>query len=290
MCVNAFLMLVLLLGPPAQPVAPEASAVDSAAALAAQKAQLDAAEELLERGDAAGAEAAFKRLLEANPGHREVTLGLGRAYLAEQKYQLALNTFNGLLAVNDRDFQAVLGRARSLLGLGDGPKALEWSKKGMELNPDDIAAYKLLGDTYLHESVQDYPRAEATFRQAIAHAPADRLARLGLVKALSYQKKVKPAIELLEALAQEKPEDLAVQLKLAEATFSSDDLGRAMAVLEKILAVVPDHPEALRLREAVLSRRSFKIWLPIAAGILLPVIWFVFKRLRRGRVVREESA
>jgi len=256
---------------------PEAAPVDLAPALADARALLDG-------GDAPAAAAKAEALLKEHPDHRGARMLLGDAYLAQKKYQHALNAYSAVLLKDGKDAQACSGRARALVGLADVPKAIIWAKKATELAPDDLNGWYVLGEIYLHEKYLDAPRAEATFRQVLVLKPGDRKARLQLARALSYQKKVADAIVLLEALAAERPEDWEVQLKLAESYYAMRKLTPAEQVLEKILAAQPDHPGALRLIDEVRSRRSFLFWVPIGALILLPLLYLLFRRLKRGKM------
>ncbi len=269
-----------------------AAADDDAAGTVAAKAEtpvvdqsqdLARARALLDKGEVDAAVAAIEALLTDHPDHRDARMLLGDAYLVQKKYQHALNAYSAVLLRDGSDAQACSGRARALVGLADVPKAIIWAKKATELAPDDLHGWYVLGEVYLNEKYLDAPRAEATFRQILVLSPGDRTARLQLARALSYQKKVDQAIEVLEGLAAERPEDWEVQLKLAESYYAVRKLTASEQVLEKILAVEPDHSGALRLLDAVRGRRAYLFWVPIGALLLLPLLYLLFRRLKRGK-------
>jgi cytochrome c-type biogenesis protein CcmH/NrfG len=244
------------------------------------------ARELFDAGRSEKAAVRLEALLEQQPQHRAALLLLGHVRLAQKKYQHALNAFSEVL-LEDREVpEACWGRALALVGLADVPKATEWAKKATELAPDDLRAWEVLAQVYLSEGYLDAPRAEAAYRQMLVLDPDNRTARLGLARALSYQKQIEKAVELLEALAEERPEDWEVQFKLAESYYALRQLTPAEQVLERMLQARPEHAEARRLLEAVRSRRAYQIWIPVGAAVGVPLLVLLIRRLKRGRTFK----
>ncbi len=291
----AGLVAGLLLGGPgsavSQPRAAEqptgrASAADATGAELDAETVLAQARELFDAGRAEAAAEKLGALLEQQPKQRAALLLLGRVRLAQERYQHALNAFSEVL-IEDRSVpEACWGRALALAGLADVPKATEWAKKATELAPDSLRAWEVLAEIYLSEGYLDAPRAEAAYRQMLLLDPDNRSARLGLARALSYQKQIEQAVELLEELAEQRPEDWPVQFKLAESYYALRQLTPAERVLERILAARPEHVEARRLLEAVRSRRAYQIWIPVSAAIGVPLLVLLVRRLKRGRTFK----
>ena len=78
-------------------------------------------------------------------------LSRGEEHLKQEQFQQALNDFSEILKTTPKDPEANLGRARALLGLGDGPKAVGPARMACELQPDNVRAWMVLGDAYAHE-------------------------------------------------------------------------------------------------------------------------------------------
>ncbi len=244
------------------------------------------AHELFDAGRTEKAAEKLEALLEQQPKQRAALLLLGHVRLAQQKYQHALNAFSEVLLEDRSVPEACWGRALALVELADVPKATKWAKKATELAPDDLRAWEVLAQVYLSEGYLDAPRAEAAYRQMLVLDADNRSARLGLARALSYQKQIEKAVELLEALAEQRPEDWEVQFKLAESYYALRQLTPAEQVLEKILQARPEHAEARRLLEAVRSRRAYQIWIPVSAAIGVPLLVLLVRRLKRGRTFK----
>ncbi len=248
--------------------------------------RLSEARKLLKSSRASDASAVLEAMLKDNPDNTEARMLLGHTYLKQKKYQHALNAFSSILLKNRKNPEACSGRALALVGLADVPKAIIWAKKAVELAPDDLHAWEILGQVYLTENYLDAPRAEAAYRQMLLLDGKNRKARLMLAKALSYQKKVDEAIVLLKQLVDESPNDTEAGIKLAESYYATRKLSKAEAVLKAILKSDKDNAKAKALLEAIASRRSYQFWVPVLVGIFVPLLYFLIRRMRKGRIVQ----
>lgn len=210
----------------------------------------------------------------------------GREHLKQEQYQQALNDFSEVLKSEPRNISANLGRARALLGLGDGPKAVGPARLACELGPENIPAWMVLGDAYAHDATQDFPRAAEAYQKVLDLDPENRRAGLKLARALSYQKEVDRAIGVLEGLLRHHPGDVLVLVKLAESYYAVRKLDRAEELLDRALGLSPENPEALRVAGQVRSRRAYNFWVPIIAIVAFPLIYLLVRFMRRGRVPR----
>ncbi len=216
----------------------------------------------------------------------DLLLKRGEEHLAREQYQQALNDFSEVLKSEPQDPGANLGRARALLGLGDGPKAVGPARLACELDPRSAPAWMVLGDAYAHEATQDFPRAAEAYRQVLKLDPQNRRAGLKLARALSYQKEVEQAIAVLEGVLQHHPEDVRVLLKLAESYYAIRKLDRAEELLGRALDADPENPEARRVAGQIRARRAYNFWVPVIAIIAFPLIYLLVRLMRRGRVPR----
>ena len=208
----------------------------------------------------------------------------GEEHLKQEKYQQALNDFSEILKSDSQNVPANLGRARALLGLGDGPKAVGPARLVCELQPENRAAWMVLGDAYSHENTQDYPRAAEAYQKVLDLDPGSKAAGLKLARALSFKKEVDQAIGVLEGVLKHHPEDVLVLVKLAESYYAIRKLDRAEDLLKRARKLSPDSPEVRRVADQISSRRAYNFWVPIIAIIAFPLIYLLVRFMRKGRV------
>jgi len=208
----------------------------------------------------------------------------GEEHLKQEKYQQALNDFSEVLKSEPRNLPANLGRARALLGLGDGPKAVGPARLVCEQEPENLAAWMVLGDAYAHENTQDFPRAAEAYQKALDLDPQNKNAGLKLARALSFTKEVDQAIGVLEDVLKHHPEDVLVLVKLAESYYAVRKLDRAEELLGRARKLAPDSPEVRRVADQIGSRRAYNFWVPVIAIIAFPLIYLLVRFMRKGRI------
>jgi len=208
----------------------------------------------------------------------------GEEHLKQEKYQQALNDFSEVLKSEPENVPANLGRARALMGLGDGPKAVGPARLVCEQQPENLEAWMVLGDAYSHENTQDFPRAAEAYQKVLDLDPKNRRAGLRLARALSFKKEVERAIGVLEGILKHHPEDVLVLVKLAESYFAIRKLDRAGELLGRAQKLAPDSPEVRRVADQISSRRAYNFWVPIIAVIAFPLIYLLVRFMRKGRV------
>jgi tetratricopeptide (TPR) repeat protein len=220
------------------------------------------------------------------PAEIEARLAKGQEYLAEKKFQKALIEFSEILKTEREHFEANLGRARALIGLGDSRKALDPARLATDLKPDSVRAWRLLGDAYAHPGTQDYPRASRAYRKVLKLEPASLEAAMSLARALSYMKEVEQAIGVLENARKHHPDELKLLTKLAESYYAIRKLDKAEELINQVLEKEPGHPEAKRVLEQIRGRRAYNLWVPIVAIVAFPLIIILVRRMKKGREVK----
>jgi len=238
----------------------------------------------LDRGELAEA---IRVLGEARAKGAEDTatrIALGRAYLAREMFQQALIEFSEVLKKDPNHVMANLGRADSLIGLGDARKAIGPAKLIVEIEPRSARAWRTLGRAYIHEQVADYPRAQAAFRRALELVPDSRDAAVNLARALSFAKKVDQAIEVLQKLHRKHPGDMPIVISLAESYYAIRKLDRAEKLIDEALAADPHDSDALRVRDQIRSRQAYNFWVPVIAVIAFPLLFVLIRWMKKGRV------
>ena len=160
-------------------------------------------------GDLAGAERAYRRVLELDPGNA--------AALAH-------------LAVFERG-RGNLEAARALLA------------RAVESAPDDASARGNLAN--LLQELGRLPEALSQYREALRLDPAHLSARYNLGKALQRLGEFEPAVECFEALCSLAPRDAGAWAALGLARQDAGRSEEALATWRRVLELDPGHAEAL---------------------------------------------
>jgi tetratricopeptide (TPR) repeat protein len=216
-------------------------------------------------------------------------LALGQAYLLREMHQKALIEFSEVLRHDPNHIQANLGRAESLIGLGDAKKAIGPVKLVTEIEPENARAWEILGNAYLHEQAQDFDKAQLAYRKALELNPSSRDAGVNLARALNYAKRVEEAITVLEAVRVKHPDDVSVMVKMAESFYAIRKLDKAELLLQEALELAPDDKEAKRVLGQVRSRQAYNFWVPIIAIIAFPLLYLAIRWMRRGKIPKVEE-
>ncbi len=222
-------------------------------------------------------------------GDPELRVALGGLYLARGMFQKALIEYSQLLLKDPNHVEANLGRADSLIGLGDAKKAVGPAKLVTEIEPELVRGWQVLGRAYLHDQQQDYQNAQKSFQRAAALAPADKQVGLLLARALNFDEKVEEAIGVMEALLDKHPGDRDVLVKLAEALYALRKLDRAANLAQEILDKNPEDADALHILRQIRSRQAYVFWVPVIALIAFPLFFFGVRWLKKGRIPKVES-
>ncbi len=159
----------------------------------------------------------LEREAHANPGSPEVLLNLGWAYWHSRKIDKAWNVGATLV----------------------------------KLDPENVAFMTFLANTEIER--KNYPRAIELTKRALQLAPDDKNASMVLARALFRGKRETEALATLDKLAAVYPDDASIRFR--KAAFLSD-LGRkkeALAALETLLAAEPGNAAYRRTRAKILS-------------------------------------
>jgi tetratricopeptide (TPR) repeat protein len=89
----------------------------------------------LDRGNPAGAKAAFTRLLAMVPGHPEATFGLGSALIQEGEFERAAEQFRRILAREPRHVRALLHLGHCLMELGRWDEGVASLRATIQIDP-----------------------------------------------------------------------------------------------------------------------------------------------------------
>jgi tetratricopeptide (TPR) repeat protein len=116
-----------------------------------------------------------------------------------------------------------------------------------EAQPDNAQVYCLEGQ--LHFDYARVPRAALdSYRRAVQLDPANEEARLGVAITALQAKLFAEAEEQLLYMRKCQPDNLRVQVALAECRYALGDREQAVRLVDDVLAQQPRHPSALALR------------------------------------------
>ena len=220
----------------------------------------------------------------------EVRSALGQIYLKREMFQKALIEFSEVLKDNPNQLQANLGRAESLIGLGDPRKAVGPVKLVTEIEPENTLAWEVLGNAYAHEQYQDFEKAQAAYKKALELNPKSKTAAMNLARALNFGKEVEQAIVVMESMHKQYPDDVAVAIKLAESYYAIRKLDRAEELIGQALEVDPGNKAALHVQDQIKSRQAYNFWVPIIAIIAFPILFLIIRWMRKGRLPKVKDA
>ncbi len=114
--------------------------------------------------------------------------------------------------------------------------------------PDNPQAHFLDGLFHLDYAHAARSAAETSYRRAVELDPDHEEARLGLAVTLIEEKKYAEAVEHLEYARRGQPDNLSVQVGLAECYSALGRHAEAVRLTDEVLARQPEHAMALSLR------------------------------------------
>ena len=172
--------------------------------------ELETAQRLVAAGQLTAAEAAYDRLLEADP--RRLDARLGRAYVRAFQH----------------DFEKAQADFREVLAADAG----------------NIGALSGLGYTFAWSGA--YPQAEQQFRRALELAPGQPDALKGLAYVALWRGDAPEAARRFEAISRDAPPSAEVQVGLGQSLFAAGRHREAREAFARALALEPGRPDALR--------------------------------------------
>ena len=139
-----------------------------------------------------------------------------------------------------------LGEAERLMDRGETAKATQMLEQIVAQRPQFAAAHYLLGNAYLHSSLNG--KAQAEYVKAIG-LDSDNLAyKLNLGVAYLRMDEPSQAMPLFNEVLAKEPENYAAQLDLAIAQLELKQYDKALAAIDKALAMKPNDAKAYYVR------------------------------------------
>jgi len=201
----------------------------------------------LDNGEFASAVKLFQRVVELKPKHKWAWNNLGRAYLAQLKWEEAVAAFRKQIELNPYDEYAYNNLGRALQRQQKFEEAAEAFRKQIEINPLDRWAHTTLG--LLYREQRKYADAVTELEKALAITPKDPNIYVGLGDAYLNLRQDEKALEMFNKAVELAPlppiwNNIAYQLSLKKV-----HLDRAQEYAESAVAAVTAH-----LRNVTLSQ------------------------------------
>lgn len=217
-------------------------------------------------GDAAGAEADFRKLLARHPGLAAAETGAGYARLRAGRLEEAARTFRGVLARRPDYVPALVGAASTAARRGDPEASLGFYRRAQAASPNDATVRKRLAEVKLQVTERRVAAARAAlaggdaeaavgeYRRALDAAPELGGLRVELANLLAEHGDLKSATEVL---AGDPGQDRQVLLRLGELLSARGEYAQALEAFRRILGRDPKDEEALR--RAFEARKAFEL-------------------------------
>lgn len=208
----------------------------------------------LKEGDLDAAEASFLKATEFDPEMTGARQALGRLYWRQGKLNDADAQFLAAAEAAGEASAARLQWADFKAKTGEVDAAKEILAGMTNAAPNYLPAYTALAEIAISE--KDYEVAAAITDQVMQRDPDNVDGRLLQSRLDVTRGDFEPAIERLETLRQEYPKAPQVNYQLAVASLLNQDMSTAMERLGDVLALDPDHDEAVLLQAQLKLRQG----------------------------------
>lgn len=201
------------------------------------------ARRLFEQGDYAGAEKAYRELVDEMPAEKRIDLELliGACQQAQGRHEEALETINGAVGMDDARAESWFQLARARSQLDDDKGASEALQRAIVLDPNHALARVERARQCLANG--DGDGAEAHFRTALRADPNCVPALVGLAERRLQEGQLDKAQELAAQAVQQQPRSVPAQIVMARVFRRRGHPDFAERCLDNALAAVPESPE-----------------------------------------------
>jgi tetratricopeptide (TPR) repeat protein len=159
-----------------------------------------------------------------------------------QRFERAAEAYGEVPEDSDLFHEARLHQASCLSLAGRHPRALALFQRALDEKPDAVALYPAYARAL--ERAGQAREAEDLLRRAVKQYPAAELFE-ALTSALQRRGRLPEAIDLLVEALQARPRDEALLYLLGAAYDRSGDIDRTITQMRAVLAVNPEHAEAM---------------------------------------------
>ena len=195
-----------------------------------------------EAGDLAGAEQAYRQVLDAKPNHPDALSFLGVLLQDTNRYAESLQVLEQAVGQSPDFAEALCNLARVQQATGQAAAAAESARRALAADPDLQPAHLLLARALLDQG--DFSAAEAPLRAAIGFCPADVEAHLLVGVSLMQSGRIAEAREAYEAAIHLDGQRIATLLKVAGSWLNGMHANDAVRAYERAVAIDPQSSQA----------------------------------------------
>ena len=161
---------------------------------------------------------------------------------------LTQKSYSSTSSLNPRAVE-LYKQAKTFLAKNQGPEGRQALRQALDLEPDYYEAIVLLGDNAFEN--RKFVRAKEAFDKALKLNNKDADIMLKYFKACYYKGEGATAIERLQGIQRNNPNDNNINLALAESYFQLGDLPNAEELCNKVLQKNPSNYKAKNLLERI---------------------------------------
>ena len=220
----------------------------------------------LGKNDVESARTSFLKALALQPTFYPAAENLSKIDLQEKKPEVAKKRFTSILDNDKKNIQAMTALARLAQSQANANEATSWLEKAHKENPDSLEPALNLAGHYLR-SGEKAKALTLTQNMLVTNANSPALLDL-LAVALMANNQQTAALDVLHKLTVLLPSSAQVQLHVANAHMSMQNLPAATVAVKKSLSLQPDFLEAqLAMASLEMRQHNFNGALAIAKKI-----------------------
>jgi Tfp pilus assembly protein PilF len=224
--------------------------------------------EVLQSGDAAGAERAFQAVLKKSPTFYPSEAALGYVEMARKNYPEALTHFDAALKDREGYVSALVGRGETMLALARDGEALASFEAALRADPsltEVSARVEVLRARAAQDNVAAarkaaqagrFDEAVKAYQQAIAASPESGFLFRDLADIEARQGNTDQALQHYRTSIQLDPADISSRVHVAEILEARDDVEGATAMYTEAYGLEPS-TEIKRRLDALAGRAAY---------------------------------
>lgn len=159
-----------------------------------------------------------------------------------------------ILKNNPDDIKAKLGYATASSWQGNHQVAQKQFNEVLKKHPDNMDA--LVGLGYDHAWSHEYKDAEIQFNKALVIAPDNVSAQKGLAFTYLWSERPKKALEILQPLEQQYPNDAEILAAEGQARLALHEDEEARRAFQRALIIAPGRPDAISGLATINQKKS----------------------------------
>jgi len=192
-------------------------------------------------GDRAGAEAAYREALAANPDDLPALGGLGVLLVQSGRHQEAVAPLERAVALAPAEAQGQVNLGSAYASAGRLPEAITAFRRALARSPDDLHAWRNLSAALLRTGELD--EAAAAIDRLIKLAPGQSEPRRLAADLAMRRNRPADAARIYRGLVAREPGNARFEAGLARALAGQGEFAAALVHWRKLTALLPDRAE-----------------------------------------------